>query len=314
MSSRPLLTAVALVAAGAALTACQSADTGQDAETDVVEVIAKDFEFEAPREIPSGWNTFRFENSSEEQEHFFLLWRLPEGVTFDDYRTEVTQPFVAVWNRYDAGDLTREETGAALGEEIAAWFFEEAVPAGGAALTEAGATSRVTLRIEPGTYAIECYVKTPQGTWHSDRGMIRELNVTEGSTGATPPEPDAELTLSSYEISTSGSFVAGPQTVAVHVTDRPDGFMAHDINLFRLEGDATVDEIVAWMDWMDLEGFRAPAPAVSLGGVEHLPPGATGYATVDLEPGRYAWVSEGYGHRGMVQEFTVEEAAAEASP
>lgn len=61
------------------------------------------------------------------------------------------------------------------------------------------------------------------------------------------------------------------------------------------------------MDWMDLEQFRAPAPGIALGGVEHLTAGETAYMTVDLEPGRYAWVSEGYGSRGMVQEFTIDE-------
>ncbi|MFW6192567.1 MAG: hypothetical protein ACOC83_03685 [Gemmatimonadota bacterium] len=65
-------------------------------------------------------------------------------------------------------------------------------------------------------------------------------------------------------------------TVAVHVEEAPEGFMLHDVNLVRRDGDTTVDDVVAWMDWMD------------------------------LEPGSYAWVSEGYGPRGMVEEFTVE--------
>jgi hypothetical protein len=34
--------------------------------------------------------------------------------------------------------------------------------------------------------------------------------------------------------------------------------------------------------------------------------GKTAYMTVELVPGRYAWVSEAYGSRGMVREFTVE--------
>lgn len=306
------LCALALVA----LLACQPADDGSDAAADsaaaaadaagdAVTVTAKDFEFEAPASIPSGWNDFRFVNEGE-QEHFFLLYHLPEGRTFADYRSGVTEPFLSVWSRYDAGELTREETLAALGEEMAPWFFE-AETAGGAALTEPGRTAHVTLDLEPGTYVMECYVKTPQGTWHNDRGMLKELTVTEDSTGAAPPEADAELTLSNYEIATSDTLTAGRQTVAVHVTDTPEGFMPHDINLFRIESDTTtVEQIVAWMDWMDLEQFRAPGPAISVGGVESMAAGATGYMTVDLEPGRYAWVSENYANRGMVREFTVE--------
>lgn len=294
-------------AALVALAACQPADQGQDeaAESNVVQVTAKDFEFEAPSSIPSGWTTFRFENASKEQEHFFLLWGLPEGKGLPEYRSQVVDRFLDVWRRYDSGELTREEAGAALGQELPAWFFEELTPGGGAALTEAGRTSQVTLNLEPGTYAMECYVKTPQGTWHNERGMLHELTVTEESNGAAPPESDAELTLSNYEIAVSGELTAGTRTVEVHVTDRPEGFMPHDINLFRLEGETTVEEIVAWMDWMDLERFRAPGPGIALGGVEHLPAGATAYMTVDLEPGRYAWVSEGYGERGMAVEFVV---------
>ena len=60
------------------------------------------------------------------------------------------------------------------------------------------------------------------------------------------------------------------------------------------------------MDWMDLEGFRAPAPGYSLGGVEHMRADQTGYMTVELQPGSYAWVSEGYGVQGMVRKFEVE--------
>jgi hypothetical protein len=137
-------------------------------------------------------------------------------------------------------------------------------------------------------------------------GMVHEVTVTAESNGAEPPEADAELTISNYEIAVSADLYSGRKTIAVHMQDTPDGMMAHDINLFRLHEETTVDEIVTWMDWMDLGGFRAPTPGHSLGGVEHLPAGGTGYMTVDLTPGRYAWVSEGYGAKGVALEFTIE--------
>ena len=152
----------------------------------------------------------------------------------------------------------------------------------------------------------ECYVKSPEGVWHNLMGMIQEITVTTEVNEASAPEADVEMTLSNYQIVIEGALVAGSQTVAVHVEDTPEGFMPHDINLFRLDGETSVDEVVAWMDWMALEGFRAPAPGHSLGGVEHLPAGSTGYMTVDLAPGRYAWISEGYGAQGVTSEFLVE--------
>lgn len=39
--------------------------------------------------------------------------------------------------------------------------------------------------------------------------------------------------------------------------------------------------------------------------MQERPEGHTAYFTVELEPGRYAWVSEGPDVRQMVQEFAV---------
>jgi hypothetical protein len=40
-------------------------------------------------------------------------------------------------------------------------------------------------RLEPGTYAIECYVKTEDGVFHTTHGMITGLTVTEESSIVT---------------------------------------------------------------------------------------------------------------------------------
>lgn len=313
MSPRAILALGAVFAVS--LAACQPADRVEDADTDasarpgsganVLDVVARDFAFDAPDRIPSGWTTFRMANAGQ-QEHFLLLWRLPDGRTFEDYRTGPAAAFGRVWERYAAGEMDRAQAEQALGAELPSWFFTEVEPSGGPALTEPGATSQATVYLEPGTYVMECYVKTPDGRWHSELGMLRELTVTADAAEAAPPVADAQLTLSNYEITASGEIAAGTRTVAVQVQEDPEGFMAHDVNLFRLEGAAELEQIVAWMDWMDLESFRAPAPGYSLGGLEHMRAGRTGYMTVELRPGRYAWVSEGYGGQGMAREFTVE--------
>lgn len=315
---RPFALAAAVALAG--LVACAPADQdaseqaadGESAAASgsaasagpVVQITAKDFEFQAPRETPAGWTTLQLENAGE-QDHFAYVYRLPEDVTFEQYQKEVVRVFSSVWNRYSSGELNQEETMQELGAQLPEWYATEVVPSGGVALTDAGRTATSTVRLEPGTYAMECYVKTPEGTWHTDRGMIRRLVVTADSADMAPPEADVTLTLSSYEIAQEGEFTAGENTVAVVVTDRPEGLMAHDINLVRLEGDTTVEQVVEWMNWMDLEQFRSPAPGVNLGGVESMAPDRTGYFTADLEPGRYVLVSEGYGARGMVKEFTI---------
>ncbi len=292
-----------LFLAAAVFGSCTSKKEADDAN--VVEITAVDFKFQAPDSIKSGWNTIEFKNEGQ-QEHFVYTYRLPEDKSFEEFKQAVTIPFIEVWDKYLAGEINQEETAQMLGAEIEPWYFTEVTPTGGVAITEPGATAQSTLNFEPGLYVMECYVKMPDGRWHTEMGMVQPFTVTEDSTGADAPSANYEMTLSNYQIDTGGSLKKGTNTIAVHVKDTPEGFMKHDINLFRLNDTTTVDGILQWMNWMEKDQFTAPAPGYSLGGVEHLDAGMTGYMTVELTPGNYAWVSEGYGHRGMVKEFTIE--------
>lgn len=287
---------------------CNTGEEGSEAESNaagIVNVSAKDFKFEAPDSIASGWNTFRFTNEGA-QEHFFYIYQLPDTMSYQQFLDEAMVPFGTVWGRYASGETDRATAEQEFAEELPAWFFTDLVPSGGPALTEPGETSQTTVNLTPGLYVVECYVKAPDGSWHTELGMQQTIRVTDDETGRQAPEADAELTLTNYNIESEGTLEAGTQTIAVHVEENPEGFMMHDINLFRLDDSTSTDDIVQWMDWMDKEQFRAPAPAYSLGGVEHMAAGKTGYMTVDLTPGRYAWISEGYGSRGMVKTFTIE--------
>lgn len=270
----------------------------------VVEVTMRDFALDVPERIPSGWVTLAARNVGA-QEHFIYVYRLPDGISFEEYQAQALVPFGEVWGRYASGALPADQLGAAFAEEMPAWYFTDLVPAGGVAILEPGESARSTVHLEPGTYVAECYVKAPDGSWHTELGMITPFAVTEDPSGGTEPAPDVTIELRNYAIGVDGAFRTGPQVVAVRAVETPDGFMKHDLNLFRLEDGQQTGEIVEWMNWMDLEQFRAPAPGHSLGGMEHLAAGRTGYVHLDLEPGRYAWVSEGYGARGMVHEFEV---------
>lgn len=281
-----------------------AAEMGAESESEagVVQVTARDFAFEAPAEIPSGWTTIRMTNAGQ-QHHFLVLWRLPEGRTFQEYREQVVTAFDTLMQAYDAQEMTREEMMGALGAALPEWFG--AVEAGGGpGLTAPGRTAQTTVQLEPGTYVMECYVRTPDGTYHGMLGMVRPITVIDAMAGASAPEADLDMTLSNYEITTDGAVTPGTHTVRVQVMERPEGLLGHDVHLARLQGDVTVEEVAAWMDWVD--AFRDPPPATFLGGAEQVPAGHTSYFTVQLEPGRYAWVSEEYGRRGMVKEFTVE--------
>lgn len=272
-------------------------------EPGVVEVTARDFAFEAPDSIPSGWTTFEMENAGA-QEHFMNLWPLPEGRSYEDYETEVIGPFERLGNMYFEGEIDRGELMERLGQELPDWFSQVIRGAGGPGLVSPGGVARTTVRLEPGTYVMECYVKTPEGQPHNFLGMMRPIVVTEEASGAPEPDADATLELANYRIETTGTLGAGARTVRVRMTEDPEGLLPHDVHLARLDEGTSVDSVVAWMDWVDR--LQAPGPAEFLGGVEQMPAGSTGYMTVELTPGRYLWVSEAYGSRGAVAEFTVE--------
>ncbi|MGD8328275.1 MAG: hypothetical protein PVJ49_02485 [Acidobacteriota bacterium] len=312
MSQQRSLSAVAVALLLAAM-ACQAAPEATD-ETpppspptpppSVVEITTTNYAFNAPPSFPSGWVTLHLTNEAEEP-HFMTLTRLPEGHTFEEYSRDVAGPFAALYKEYRAGTLDQAEFFAQLTAALPAWFPAEA--RGGVALTSPGQSAQTTVYLEPGDYVMECYVRPPDpegDKFHGELGMLRPLVVTAESTDATPPEADVEITLSNYEITVEGELTAGTHTIAVHVAEAPEGLIGHDVNLVRLEPDDDLTEIAAWMSWVD--ALQSPAPALFLGGAEQAEPGLTSYVTIDLDPGRYAWVSEGYGAQGMVKEFTIQ--------
>ena len=305
------------LAPAAALLGCQPSDDAESADaapeaaaeapatatsTGVVEIIARDFSFEAPTEIPSGWTTFRLNNEGA-QEHFAILWLMPEGHTVEDFESQVAPAFHSIMGPYQQGTIDREEAINTLGAALPEWFWS-VLPAGGVGLTAPGGVAQTTVKLEPGTYVLECYVKTPEGVFHSMYGMLHPVTVIDDPSGTTPPEADVEMTLANYEIAIEGEFTAGEHTIRVDVVDDPEGLLKHDIHLVRLSAGTTADDVVAWMDWLD--ALMAPAPAEFLGGAEDMPAGSTAYITVSLAPGTYAWISESYGGQGMVMEFTVD--------
>lgn len=274
-------------------------------ETGVVEAITTDYAFTAPPTVPSGWTTWRMTNEGE-QPHFLLIWRLPEDKNFGDFASEISQPFNTLYAEYRSGAVSRSAFLEKLGATIPEWFAR-LERRGGPGYTAPGRTSETTVRLDPGEYVMECYVKAPEPEvrFHNALGMLRPLIVTDELSGVAPPEPDVRMTLSNYEIAIDGELTAGEHTVRVDVTEEPEGgLLGHNVQLVRLDADTSVERVGAWTDWVD--ELQPPAPAEFLGGAGQLQAGHTSYFTVSLEPGRYAWVSEGFAAQGMAEEFTIE--------
>jgi hypothetical protein len=294
-----------------AFLACQASETevvGDGAELAApaaegpVEVVARDYAFTAPDSIPSGWTTFRMVNEGNEP-HFFLLNRLPDGKTIEDYGAEVGAPFDSVWNALASGAVNKAEAGAMLGRLLPSWYAD-VEQVGGIGLLAPGLTALATTRLEPGSYVMECYVKTGDGTFHSALGMVLPITVSTEVSSQEAPAPDLSITLTNDELSVEGEPSAGEQTVAVHFREHPVAGLGNDVHLVRLDG-TSIEKIVPWMDWMNVDGLRAPAPAPFVGGTQEMPVGETAYFQAILEPGHYAWISETAAER-LVQEFSIE--------
>ncbi len=255
----------------------------------LVEVKTTGMNFILPDTIPSGWTSFRYTNESP-WAHFMLIDKLPvvEGkqITYADFK-DIPPVFI------DAMDLINEgkaEEGFAEFSRLPSWF-SKIIFSGGVGIITPGETAQTTVYVEPGTYVIECYVKTG-GKFHP---MSRQINVEENTANEVPPMPTLNLAISREGgIEMKGEPVAGLQTIAVHFTDQAphEHFLGHDVHLVKLEANDDLEELNSWMSWTEPDGLNTPAPVRFLGGAQEMPAGNTAYITVNLQPGNYAWISE----------------------
>ena len=316
----PLVAMVALAATMQACAPAEQADDSADSADEVsasvpgvVEVVARGLEFEMPDTVAPGWTTFRFVNESP-MVHFAIVERLPDGVGLEEQQAQVAPPFQTGMDRIMEGDM--DAAMAAFGE-LPPWFGELHF-VGGPGLTSPGVTSQATINLEPGTYLLECYVKTNE-VFHSFNpdpamvGMVVEFTVAGEPTEVAEPEADHELVISSesgYVL--TGTPMAGANTFRVSFADQATyaNFVGHDVHVVRLDSGTSIDDLSAWMNWSTPGGLNTPAPAVFVGGLNDMGAEDVGYFTVTLDPGTYALVSEipDPGAQGMLVTFEVPEA------
>ncbi len=258
----------------------------------VVEVITQEMDFQMPDTIPSGWNTFRYKNQSP-QTHFLLIDKYPEGKTSEDAETLVAPVFDNAMKLITEGKV---EEGYAEFAKLPEWFGE-VVFMGGTGLLSPNQVAETTLFLAPGKYMLECYVKMSNGMFHTSMGMTKDLVVTEADSGMKELMSDVNISISSTEgIVVSEPIGAGTHTFSVFYKDQivHESFVGHDINLVRIDENADVKVLEAWMNWADPKGLIEPAPQnfTFMGGVNDMPTGSTGYFTATLAPGNYALISE----------------------
>ncbi|TBN06712.1 hypothetical protein EYD45_02175 [Hyunsoonleella flava] len=260
--------------------------------SNVIDIVTRSMEFQTIDTITSGWNTFKYQNLSNET-HFFLMDKYPEGKTVENTLTDVAPVFEEGMDLINEG---KSEEGFAAFGKLPEWFGE-IVFSGGSGLIGPKKTAITTINLEPGYYIMECYVKMPKGKFHTSMGMAKPIIVTQENSGNTPPEATINITVSNGEgITYDKPITMGKQVFSVFYKEQKqhENFMQHDINLVRLEASASEEALEKWMDWSHPKGLITPVPegVTFLGGVNDMPAGRTGYFYADLKPGKYALISE----------------------
>lgn len=287
--SRSLRSCVAPMLAAAVVAACShstpdakssdstTAAAPAPAAPNVLTVTATDYAFDAPASIPAGYTTIRMVSNGKEV-HQAALVRLEQGKSFADFQAALKQ----------AGPQP-------------AWV----VDAGGPNPPMPNGTSEATEYLAPGTYAIVCFVPSPDGTPHVAKGMVRELTVTPSSAARAPaPNADASVALADYGFTAAGPLTAGHHLIRV----TNSGPQPHELVLVHLQPGKTGAQFAQWVN-----GMKGPPPGALEGGVAAIAPGDTAYFPADLAAGNYAFVcfvpdsKDGKPHvmHGMVKDFTV---------
>jgi hypothetical protein len=244
----------------------------------VVTVVARDFAFQAPDQIPAGLVTFQLQNRGTNLHHMVII-KLDEGKTLQDL-------FAAL------------QSG---GGAEPAWAHDM----GGANAPDPGTDANATMILQPGTYALVCFVDIPDHVPHVMKGMAHELHVTPAAVPASAGSVggDVAITLSDYAFGLSKPITAGTHTIRVENT----AAQSHEVELIKLAPGKTVQDVLGWIDHP-----QGPPPANALGGIAPLSKGTVESFTADFTPGDYALICflpgpDGKPHfmHGMVQTFTV---------
>lgn len=282
----------------------------ESADKEGFHVLTTSMEFQCVDSIPSGWNKFIYENQSTEP-HFILLDKYPEGKSLVDTKKDIVPPFDEGMALIMEGK--NEEAMEAFGK-LPEWF-SEIVFSGGTGLVSPRETAVSHVSLEPGYYIMECYVKMPNGKFHTSMGMTKELYVVDKEEVNEEPSADVEITLSSESgILYTGNLSAGKKVFSVKYLDQivHENFVGHDLSLVWLDEGADLAALGDWMNWATPTGLMSstlPEGITFLGGTNDAPAGSVHYFEAELKPGNYAFISEvpNPASKGMLKTFSITE-------
>ncbi|MDQ2767405.1 MAG: hypothetical protein M3Y30_09645 [Gemmatimonadota bacterium] len=282
---RSLLPLIAVLAACATKDASKSASASDSTKAPVaakphqMTVVATDYAFEAPDQVPSGMMTVHLVDNGAELHHVAFV-KLNEGKSIADIEQALKSKGPMPMWAIDRGGVNAPHPG--------------------------GGMASITQMLEPGNYALLCFIPSADGVPHFAKGMIRPLTVTASTDGSgAPPIADIVMTLKDYSFSTSKPLTAGRHTVEI----QNSGTQSHELVLARMAPGKKAADLTAWVDKPN-----GPPPAEPIGGVPAMEKGSSAFMTADLTPGDYALVcflpdaKDGKPHftHGMIQDVHVQ--------
>jgi hypothetical protein len=268
------------------LVACSPPKQTASPSPTVVTITATDYEFAAPETIAAGLTTFRLINQGRE-------------------------PHQAVIMGASGKTPTELLTAAVPKGSLPEWWREvlelhPTFPGGPGAVMSAD-SSIITVNLPAGNYVISCFVPSPDGKMHVQKGMFRPLVVVPATAAAarTEPKSDITVTLSDYAFTPSAPLTAGTHTIRVENS----GPQLHELTIERLAPGKTLAD---WQRWL-AGGMRGEPVSAPAGGLAGPDVGKVGLVTITLTPGHYLFLcyvpdsKDGQPHflHGMVEEVAI---------
>lgn len=256
-----------------------SEQSTEPAAAAAVSVSATDYAFAGPASISGGLRALIVANEGAEPHHMQLM-KLNDGETIETF-----------------GAAAAESEGAAMAKVS---FV------GGPGQVAPGASATAYVDLAPGDYLLGCFIPSEDGVPHMAKGMLSPLTVTEAEEVSTV---EVASTVSAFDF----GFDA-PETLEAGATFAftNDGAEVHEANIIALEGDATVQDALAWLQAEEKPG---PPPFAPAGGVNAISFGGslTAWGQAPDTAGSYAFVcfvpspSDETPHlfKGMVWAFSV---------
>lgn len=247
-------------------------------ELSTLRIIASDYSFEVEGSAIEGPVRVELINRGRELHHSQIL-RLEDGKTLADLAAYPHDAAPPVW----------------------------AVPIGGPGAVDPGLTSYSIQELEAGSYAVICFIPSPDGVTHVAKGMAAGFTVApvRGRVAKAPPA-DLSVRLSDFTFKAPTTLARGRRVIRV----ANDGPQVHEMVVARLVPGKKAEDLFAWFG----AGMAGPPPASFIGGTVGIQPGGENTVEMDFTAGEYLLLcflpdTDGDGHphimRGMVLAVTV---------